>query len=130
MARLGGVEGRGRGVRRMLLLMLMVVEHREGGGGRAAGATAVGRHVGGKEVLEDGIVGRGRAHHLREVGVGELGHDEVPAPEQVFAQWSARAHLLLHLADGAVHGEGRVIARDNGVVDDVWVDELLVHHVE
>jgi len=53
----------------------------------------------------------------------------VPAPELVFAQSSAPAHLLLHAAYGAVHGEEHVVARDNGVVDDVRVGELFVHHV-
>jgi len=117
-----------------------MVGRREGGGsGRAAGATtaavaaaatAVGRGMGGEEVLENGKVGHGRVHHLREMVVGELGRDEVPAPELLFAQSSAPVHLLLHVAYGAVHGEGHAIARDNGVVDDVRVGELFVHHVE
>jgi len=54
----------------------------------------------------------------------------VPAPELVFAQWSAPARLLLHAAYGAVHGEKHAVARDNRVVDDVRVGELFVHHDE
>ena len=46
-------------------------------------ASAAWRRVGAQIVLEDGEVRHGRVHHLREVVVGELGRDEVPAPELV-----------------------------------------------
>jgi hypothetical protein len=93
-------------------------------------ARAAWRRVGAQEVLEDGEVRHGRVHHLREVVVGELGRDEVPAPELVLGQAPALVHLLLDVAHGAVHGEGHAVARDDRVVDDIWVRELLVHHVE
>jgi hypothetical protein len=38
-----------------------------------------------EEVLQNGKVGHGRVHHLREPVVGELGGDQVPTPELVFA---------------------------------------------
>jgi hypothetical protein len=38
-----------------------------------------------EEVLQYGKVGHRRVHHLREPVVGELGGDQVPTPELVFA---------------------------------------------
>jgi hypothetical protein len=46
---------------------------------------AAWERMGAEEVLEDGKVGHGCVHHLREMVVGELGRDEVPTPELVFA---------------------------------------------
>ena len=88
-----------------------------------------GRGVGGEVVLEDRKVRHGRVHHLRKVVVGELGCDEVAAPEVVLAPAAALVHLLLNVAHGAVHGERHAVARDDGVVDNVGVRELLIHHV-
>lgn len=97
----------------------------------AAAAAVVARgDVRAEEVLEDGKVRHGGVDHLREVVVGELGRDEVPAPELLLGQATALGHLLLDVAHGAVHGEGHAVARDDGVVDDVRVCELFVHHVE
>jgi hypothetical protein len=86
--------------------------------------------MGAEEVLEDGKVCHGRIDHLREAVVGKLGHDEVPAPELVLLWAPALVHLLVYVANGAVHGKRHAVARDDGVVDDVWVGEFLVHHVE
>ena len=124
----------------MLMLGLLVVLGRggrrmgqgrrsgRGRGGRGAGDPYWGR-VGSEEVLEDRKVRHGRIHHLREMVVGELGGDEVAAPELVLAQTAALVQLVLDIAHGAVHGERHAVARDDGVVDDVRVRELLVHHV-
>jgi hypothetical protein len=98
--------------------------------GTAATAITAWRGVGTEEVLEDGEVRHGSVYHLREVVVGELCRDEVPAPELVLGQASAFVYLLLDVAHRTVHGEGHAIARDDGVVDDIWVCEFLVHHVE
>ena len=86
--------------------------------------------MGSEVVLEDRKVRHGRVRHLREVIVGELGRDEVAAPEVVLASAAALVHLFLDVAHGAVHGERHAVARDDGVVDDVRVRELLVHHVQ
>ena len=124
----------------MLMLGLLVVLGRggrrmgqgrrsgRGRGGRGAGDPYWGR-VGSEEILEDRKVRHGRIHHLREMVVGELGGDEVAAPELVLAQTAALVQLVLDIAHGAVHGERHAVARDDGVVDDVRVRELLVHHV-
>ena len=121
-----GVEGWWGGMRRMRHL-----EPAATAAAAAAGASVAGRRgVGAKKVLEDGEVRHGRVHHLREVVVDKLGRDEVPAPELLLGQAPALVHLLLDVAHGAVHGEGHAVARDDGVVDDVRVRELLVHHVE
>ncbi len=81
-------------------------------------------------VLEDGEVGHGRVRHLRKVVVCELGGDEVAAPELVLAHAAALVQLLLDVAHRAVHGERHPVPRDDRVVHDVRVRELLVHHVE
>ena len=124
----------------MLMLGLLVVLGRggrrmgqgrrsgRGRGGRGAGDPYWGR-MGSEEILEDRKVRHGRIHHLREMVVGELGGDEVAAPELVLAQTAALVQLVLDIAHGAVHGERHAVARDDGVVDDVRVRELLVHHV-
>jgi hypothetical protein len=123
----------------MLMLGLLIVLGRrgrrgqgrrsgKGRGGRGAGDSYRGR-VGGEKVLEDGKVRYGRIHLLHEVVIGELGGDEVATPELVLAQATALVQLFLDIAHGAVHGERHAVARDDGVVDDVWVRELLVHHV-
>ncbi len=78
-----------------------------------------------KEVFEDGEVRHGSVDHLREVVVGELGRNKVPAPELL-----RRVHLLLDVAQGAVHRVGHTIMRDDRIVDDVWICELFVHHIE
>ena len=83
-----------------------------------------------EEVLEDGKVRHGRVHHLREAVVGELGHDEVPAPELVLTQASPFVHFLLYVAHRPVRREWHAVARDDGVVDDVRICELFVHHLE
>jgi hypothetical protein len=107
------------------------MRHLERAAAAIAGAAVAGRRgVGAEEVLEDGKVRHGRVHHLREMVVDKLGRDEVPAPELLLGLAPALVHLLLDVAHGAVHGEGHAVARDDGVVDDVRVCELLVHHVE
>ena len=95
-----------------------------------AASVAARRGVSAKEVFEDGEVRHGSVYHLREVVVGELGRDEVPAPELLLGHATTLVHLLLDVAHGAVHGEGHTIARDDRIVDDVRVGELFVHHVE
>lgn len=82
-----------------------------------------------EEVLEDGEIGHGRVHHLLKVIICKLGSDEVSAPELVVAAAAALVQLFLDIAHGTVHGEWHAVARDDGIVDDVWICELLVHHV-
>ena len=126
----------GVGVLELLLLELLLVlgrcgrrgQGRRSGRGREGAGEAYWGDVGGEVVLEDGKVRHGRVHHLREVVVGELGGDEVPAPEMLLAPAAALVQLLLDVAHGAVHGERHAVPRDDGVVDDVGVRELLVHH--
>ena len=47
--------------------------------------SATWERIGSEEILENGKVGHGCVHHLREPVVGELGGDQVPTPELVFA---------------------------------------------
>ena len=82
-----------------------------------------------EEVLEDGEICHGRVHHLLKVIICKLGSDEVSAPELVVAAAAALVQLFLNIAHGTVHGERHAVARDDGIVDDVWICELLVHHV-
>ena len=83
-----------------------------------------------EEVLENGEIGHGCVYHLCEPVVGELGGNDVPTPELVLAQSAAFVHFLLDVPHGPVHGEGHAVPRDDGVVDNVRVGELFVHHVE
>ena len=52
---------------------------------RWEGTGASWERMSSEEVLQYGKVGHGRVHHLREPVVGELGRDQVPTPELVFA---------------------------------------------
>jgi hypothetical protein len=126
-----------RVLRMLLLLMLLGWGRRRGQGRRSwrgRGSRGTGdpywRRVCGEEVLEDREIRHGRVHHLLKVVVCKLGGDEVAAPEQVVAATAALGQLFLDVAYGAVHGERHAIARDDGIVDDVWVSELFVHHVQ
>jgi hypothetical protein len=134
----GAAAGKARRVLELLLLQLLLLQLGRGGRrgqgrrsrrSRERAGEAYWRDVGSEVVLEDGKVRHGRVHHLREVVVGELGGDEVSAPELLLAPAAALVQLLLDVAHGAVHGERHAVARDDGVVDNVWVRELLVHHV-
>jgi len=112
----GGRRGQGRRSRRVR-------------GGRERAGDPNRRQVRSEVVLEDRKVRHGRVHHLREVVVCEFGRDEVATPELVLAHAAALVDLFLNVAHGPVHGERHAVARDDGVVDDIWVRELLVHHV-
>jgi hypothetical protein len=59
------------------------------------------------------------------VFVGELGCEEVAAPELVLAPVAALVHLFLDVTHSMVHGERHAVARDDGV----GVRELLSRHV-
>ena len=53
--------------------------------GATASATAAGRRVSSEEVLQYGEIRHGCVHHLCEPVVSELGSDDVPTPELLFA---------------------------------------------